>query len=155
VSTAAHGSYANTSGPVAVFERLGGFDERFVGWGGEDFEMTVRVPAAGVPMRSDAQAIAWHDQRRGIMEMCAKTVDRGRNAVRICEIHPDVTDHLFAAWSPQAPAPHRRATPHRHAVDGATRGRGGRPRAGDAVRRPSEVPVTRGRGQPAGRRHRL
>jgi hypothetical protein len=100
VRTAEHGSYANTSGPRAVFEQLGGFDERFVGWGGEDFEMTVRALAAGVTIRFDPKAIAWHHQRRGVIDMCAKTVDRGRNAVRICRIHPEVTDDLFPPHSP-------------------------------------------------------
>jgi glycosyltransferase involved in cell wall biosynthesis len=90
-------SFANTSGAREAFSALGGFDARFVGWGGEDYEMALRVFAAGIRVAYDHDAVAWHLQQRGIVEFCRSKRDQGRNMVRIAEIHPDQRDVLFPA----------------------------------------------------------
>lgn len=44
-----------------VLDRIGGWDERFVGYGGEDWEVVNRCWLAGAEMRYVADAVAWHD----------------------------------------------------------------------------------------------
>ena len=53
---ATQGEYAPLCGGLVLFQRalfqlLGGWDERFLGWGGEDDAMSVKVARAGVPAR--------------------------------------------------------------------------------------------------------
>jgi GT2 family glycosyltransferase/glycosyltransferase involved in cell wall biosynthesis len=45
----------------ALFEELGGFDERFVSYGGEDWELAHRGYVAGALLAHVRQAVAWHD----------------------------------------------------------------------------------------------
>ena len=45
----------------ALFEDLGGFDERFVGYGGEDWDLAYRAWNAGALLVHEATAVAWHD----------------------------------------------------------------------------------------------
>lgn len=89
------GSFANTSAPLALIRELGGFDPRFVGWGGEDYEMALRILRAGVPLRYEHALVAWHLQHRGIIEFCGTKRDQGRNMVRIVELHPDTIHDVF------------------------------------------------------------
>jgi GT2 family glycosyltransferase len=93
-------SAANTSGPVATFRRLGGFDERFIGYGHEDYELAVRLLAAGVPIRFDDQAVAWHLQERSVRQLCWHTFSGGRNAVRLARKHPATAGVLFPEDTP-------------------------------------------------------
>ncbi len=45
----------------ALFERLGGFDGSFRGYGGEDWELAHRALVAGADLRWLRDAVAWHD----------------------------------------------------------------------------------------------
>ncbi len=101
-----HFSAANTSAPAALWRRLGGFDERFVGWGGEDYEIGVRILDAAIEVAYDREAVAWHLQRRGVREFLLTKRDEGRNTVRITRIHPGSFDALLPV---RAPTPLRRA----------------------------------------------
>lgn len=47
--------------PRALFERVGGFDETFVGYGGEDWDLANRCWLAGADFRHVPEAVAWHD----------------------------------------------------------------------------------------------
>jgi glycosyltransferase involved in cell wall biosynthesis len=50
---------ANFSIPKAIFDRLGGFDERLTD--GEDFELGVRALNVGLNVFFDKENLAWHD----------------------------------------------------------------------------------------------
>lgn len=41
--------------------RVGGFDERFVGYGGEDWDLANRCRLAGLDLAHEPSAVAWHD----------------------------------------------------------------------------------------------
>lgn len=88
-------SAANTSGPTAVWREVGGFFEDLRGWGGEDFEIGLRLLQAGIPITYDSDAVAWHLQDRSVRAFCANRVDQGRNLVRIVRLHPDTLDELI------------------------------------------------------------
>jgi hypothetical protein len=45
----------------SLFEDLGGFDERFVGYGGEDWDFGYRAWNAGAVLVHEPGAVAWHD----------------------------------------------------------------------------------------------
>ncbi|WP_375499126.1 glycosyltransferase family 2 protein [uncultured Jatrophihabitans sp.] len=47
--------------PARLFAEVGGFDERFVGYGGEDWELAHRLYAAGAVFAHVPSAVAWHD----------------------------------------------------------------------------------------------
>ncbi len=50
----------NFSVPVELFRRIGGFDESYTGWGGEDNDLTKRCVAAGCRVQWLFESIAYH-----------------------------------------------------------------------------------------------
>lgn len=93
-------SVANASGPASVFESVGGFDERFVGYGLEDWELGLRLLRAGTRIDFDVDAVAWHTEVPGIALQVQRQRDEGENSARLAALHPDVVDHLFSPASP-------------------------------------------------------
>jgi GT2 family glycosyltransferase len=64
-----------------LFEELGGFDPRFVGYGGEDWEFAFRAFNAGAILVHEPRAVAWHDgpdQGARAPDPEAKAVERKR-----------------------------------------------------------------------------
>lgn len=86
---------ANASAPAALLAEVGGFDERFVGYGMEDYELGVRLLGAGTVVRFDAHAVAWHPDvpARGVLIRRQRSI--GYNAARIAHLHPATADTLF------------------------------------------------------------
>ena len=94
---------ANASAPAAVIRDAGGFDEGFVTYGLEDYELGVRLLAAATPLRFDAAAVAWHPDIPPLSLLITRQRELGRNAARLAGLHPDTTDLLFPAGSPPPP----------------------------------------------------
>jgi GT2 family glycosyltransferase len=95
VTSATYFSVANTSARAELWKGVGRQHEGFVGWGGEDFELGVRLLAAGTPIVYDVAAIAWHEQERSLRAMCRTKEEEGANRVRLVELHPDQLDVLL------------------------------------------------------------
>ena len=96
---------ANASTPAALIRDAGGFDEGFVTYGLEDYELGVRLLAAGIPLRFDAAAVAWHPDIPPLSLLITRQRELGRNAARLAGLHPETTDLLFPAGS--IPRPRR------------------------------------------------
>jgi hypothetical protein len=86
---------ANASGPARLFTEAGGFDERFVTYGLEDYELAVRLLAAGTTLRFAPDAVAWHPDLPPTSLLVARERDVGRNAARLVGIHPSTLDLVF------------------------------------------------------------
>lgn len=98
-----HFSAANTSGPVDTFRRVGGFDEKFAGYGAEDYELGLRLLKATVTIRFDAKAIAWHRPRYGVSAVCRRQFSEGRNQIHLATVHPETFDTMFPRYPPHRP----------------------------------------------------
>ena len=73
-----------------LFEDLGGFDERFVGYGGEDWDLAYRAWNAGAVLVHERAAVAWHDgpdrpARPGGDDRGAKDAESARLAALVPE----------------------------------------------------------------------
>lgn len=86
---------ANASAPAALLSAVGGFDESFVAYGLEDYELGVRLLRAGTPLRFDAGAVAWHPDIPVMSVLVARQRSLGRNAARIVAMHPEIIDTVF------------------------------------------------------------
>jgi hypothetical protein len=94
---------ANASTPAALIRDAGGFDEGFVTYGLEDYELGVRLLAAGTPLRFDAAAVAWHPDIPPLSLLITRQRELGRNAARLAQLHPGTTDLLFPRVPPPPP----------------------------------------------------
>jgi GT2 family glycosyltransferase len=88
-------SAANTSGPVELFRRVGGFDAGFVGYGGEDYELAVRLLARGITPSYDPEAVVWHHPPHGVVAMCTRMRSEARNHIRLVRAHPETFEVVF------------------------------------------------------------
>jgi hypothetical protein len=77
---------ANTSVPRAAFEAVGGYDDGWRGYGGEDPELALRLRAAGLTFRRVAGADAEHHGRT--WDDADKGYRAGRAHVRVARRHP-------------------------------------------------------------------
>jgi hypothetical protein len=94
---------ANASAPAPLIRDAGGFDESFVTYGLEDYELGVRLLAAGTPLRFDAAAVAWHPDIPPLSLLITRQRELGRNSARLAQLHPDTTDLLFPPGTPPRP----------------------------------------------------
>jgi GT2 family glycosyltransferase len=86
---------ANASAPAELFTAVGGFDERFVEYGLEDYELAVRLLAAGTTLRFDREAVAWHPDIPPMRVLVRRQQSLGRNAARLAQLHPKTREVLF------------------------------------------------------------
>lgn len=87
----------NFSGPANVMIAIGGFDEEFIGWGGEDEDMANRLLRMGVPFRALPECNVYHlDHPPRTQTKAAAVFQRnlggpvlrnGAAMIRYCDIH--------------------------------------------------------------------
>lgn len=70
-----------------LFERVGGFDERFSGYGGEDTDFAVRARQAGLGVWWSDDAVAYHQHHASQNPPTQHLVDIVRNAGLFAELH--------------------------------------------------------------------
>jgi hypothetical protein len=76
-----------------AFDRLNGFDERFVTYGYEDVEFGLRAEAAGLGFALAPEAVR-HSKQLGPASVLARATHLGRSAVHFARLHPDIEDRL-------------------------------------------------------------
>jgi GT2 family glycosyltransferase len=79
---------------------VGGFDEGFVGYGGEDWELGVRLLDAGVEVVAEPAAVARHHRRHTAADLLAHTRSEGRADVHFARRHPAVLGSLRLRYPP-------------------------------------------------------
>jgi glycosyltransferase involved in cell wall biosynthesis len=87
----------NTSIRTEVLREVGGFDDSFGTYGNEDVELGVRLRAAGVELRYDADALAHQGYAKNLRQLARDTQAKGGTAVRLVRGHPAVFDSLALA----------------------------------------------------------
>jgi GT2 family glycosyltransferase len=86
---------ANASISTHLLRSVGGFDERFVGYGLEDFELALRLLETDLTVKFDVEAICWHYSANTERLERLRRRETGRNTVRFIAIHPEIADHFF------------------------------------------------------------
>jgi glycosyltransferase involved in cell wall biosynthesis len=90
-------SCANTSGPVRLFQDLGGFDGGFTSYRAEDTEFGYPLFADRHRIRFDPEAIAWHHQAR------TRELGAGSRSARVATPFASCTD-IPQQWRPFHPS---------------------------------------------------
>lgn len=91
---------ANTSLPRGAFEALGGYDESFRDYGGEDPELALRLRAHGLRFRAAPAALAFHAGRALDGDGERKAFLAGRAHARIYRRHPTLEVGLMLGVHP-------------------------------------------------------
>jgi glycosyltransferase involved in cell wall biosynthesis len=89
-------SFANTSAPADLLHRHP-FDERFRGYGIEDFELAVRLFDAGESIAFEQAAAILHHFSPSRTESLHKLREEGANRVRFVSMHPSLAHVVFRA----------------------------------------------------------
>jgi hypothetical protein len=89
----------NASLRSEVLHEVGGFDESFTDYGNEDVELWVRLRAADVTFRFDAEARALQAYDKSLRALARDTVAKGSSAVTLARSHP----HVFGTLRLAAP----------------------------------------------------
>lgn len=71
----------NCSVPRNVLLDLGGFDEGFTGWGGEDLDLGVRLERAHIPIYGLPAALATHHHLRPLPDLLRNLYGYGRDGI--------------------------------------------------------------------------
>ena len=92
---------ANASAPAAAIRAVGGFDEKFVGYGWEDFEFGARALAKGIREKYDPRAVAWHYTTTDDTVAFGRQRMIGHNAAQMFKLHPELAASYFPADYPR------------------------------------------------------
>jgi len=95
----------NASLRTEEMRAVGGFSESFTVYGNEDIDLSLRLRAAGVELRYDAEALARQEYDKDLAALAADTVAKGRTTVQLARGHPDVFGQLRLAspWDGSRP----------------------------------------------------
>jgi len=95
----------NASLRAEVMRELGGFSESFRIYGNEDVDLSLRLRAAGVELRYDAEALAVQEYDKGLRGLTRDTIAKGRTTVVLARAHPEVFPMLRLAtpWNGSRP----------------------------------------------------
>lgn len=94
VERAADCSFANTSAPTSLL-RANRFDERFVGYGMEDYDLAERLLGDGIRVAFDGDALAHHHVEVTRKARLHKLRQEGANRSRFVHKHPHQRDLVF------------------------------------------------------------
>jgi GT2 family glycosyltransferase len=78
---------ANISLPRECWERVGGFDEGFREYGGEDTDFGMRVAALGIPVLFEPRALSYHLHRVGYRAARRQAFSGGKSLVHLARKH--------------------------------------------------------------------
>jgi GT2 family glycosyltransferase len=84
----------NFSAPREVLLAVGGFDEAFRVYGHEDYELALRLQAAGVELAYSADACARQHYEKSFASFARDGIARGRTAVLFAGKHPEIVDRI-------------------------------------------------------------
>jgi GT2 family glycosyltransferase len=95
----------NASLRAEQMRAVGGFSESFTVYGNEDIDLSLRLQAAGVELRYDAEALAQQEYDKDLAALAADTVAKGRTTVQLARSHPEVFEQLRLAspWDGSRP----------------------------------------------------
>jgi glycosyltransferase involved in cell wall biosynthesis len=84
---------------------VGGFSESFTVYGNEDIDLSLRLRAAGVELRYDAEALAQQEYDKDLAALASDTVAKGETTVQLARSHPGVFAQLRLAspWDGSRP----------------------------------------------------
>jgi glycosyltransferase involved in cell wall biosynthesis len=95
----------NASLRTEEMRAVGGFSESFTVYGNEDIDLSLRLQAAGVELRYDAEALARQEYDKDLAALARDTVAKGRTTVQLARSHPGVFGQLRLAspWDGSQP----------------------------------------------------
>jgi hypothetical protein len=108
-------SFGHASLGRALFLGLGGFDESFVSYGNEDYDLGVRLTQRGVEIQFAARAVTRQVYDKSLADWLRDVSSVGRADVRLADRHPSIGPALrlcrheghplkrMARWSGLAP----------------------------------------------------
>jgi GT2 family glycosyltransferase len=85
------------------FVAAGGFDERFTGYGGEDYELGYRLYLSRLAIEVEPEARARHWHRTSAAGMVRATRQEARGDVLLGTLHPELRSGLRVMRSPRGP----------------------------------------------------
>ena len=88
----------NFSAPRALLAELR-FDEEFTRYGHEDYELALRLVAAGATLEFEPAALAYHAYAKDLAALARDELERGRTAVLLARKHPHAVGDLQLAHS--------------------------------------------------------
>ncbi len=78
-----------------LYQKVGGLDTKFTGWGGEDMDFGLRLEKSGIPIKNSPRAITYHHHERTLRDIIADFYEFGRLSFPyLIEKHPDLLDRI-------------------------------------------------------------